>query len=175
MATTPQNYLVREGGATKQKAAVIESQGVDDAGAIPAAGANGRLHESWLPEGVGANVDVAPASEALGAGKFVNLWSDGGVAKYRLADASNNRPADGFVIDAVDLGEDATVFPLDVTNSELSGLTVGATYYLSTAGGVTATPYDESDEDYAGYVSQKLGKAKSATELLTDDFDYVIL
>ena len=176
MATTrAQRFLVREGGETKRKAAVQISAGVSDAGKVVALTEEGKLDISVLPAGVGVQVTVRPASEALAAGSFVNLWNDGGTAKYRLADATNNRPADGFVKETFASGTDATVYPLDSVNTGLSGLTVGAYYFLGSAGGVTTPAYDEDEPTNDGRVSQKLGKAISATELVTDDYGYVIL
>lgn len=92
-----------------------------------------------------------------------------------MADNSNGRAADGYVLDAVLLAADATVYPLDGTNSELTSLTPGSEYFLGVAGGVTLTPLDETDVANANKVSQYLGKAKSATELITSDDGYVIL
>lgn len=93
----------------------------------------------------------------------------------RLADNSNARPATGFVKASFASGVDATVYPLDSTNDQLSGLTVGTVYYLGTIGGVIATPLDAADDANTGKIDQRLGIAKSDTELLTDDYDYVVL
>ena len=97
----PQRFLAREAGKTKQKKAIQQSTGAADAGKIPALDSSGRFDESLMPLGIGAQVDVLPASEALDAGDYVNIFSDGGVAKARKADNSNGRPADGFVSEAV--------------------------------------------------------------------------
>ena len=115
------------------------------------------------------------ASEAIGAGKFYNLWSDAGTLKARLADNSNGRPAHGFVRDSIASSATGTGYPLDSVNTALTGLTVGTKYYLGTAGGVLAVPLNATDVANAGKIDQKLGMAKSATELVTDDYDYVVL
>lgn len=115
------------------------------------------------------------ASEAIGAGKFVNFHDNAGTFSVRLADNSNGRRADGFVTEAFASAAQATVYPLDGVNSALTGLTPGARYYLDTAGGVTATPLVETDALNANKISQYLGTAKSATELVTDDSDPVTL
>lgn len=166
--------LRRVSGRTEQYTPVQQSAGAADAGKIPALNAEGKLDPSMYDAGAGEQTLPVPASEALGAGKFVNLWNDGGTLKARLADNSNNRPADGFVKDAVSLAATATVYPLDAVNPSLTGLTVGADYYLGTAGGVI-TPALDATSAAAGSIDQKLGKAKSATELVTDDYDYVVL
>lgn len=170
-----QRFLVREGGKTKQKQATSTSAGAADAGKVPALDGSGKLDMSMMPAGIGADTQIIPASEALSAGNLVNIWSDSGVAKVRLADNSNGRAADGYVLGAFSSAADATVYPLDGTNSELTGLTPGAEYWLGTAGGVTNAPLDETDPANANKISQYLGKAKSATELVTVDDGYVVL
>jgi len=166
--------LRRVSGRTEQYTPVQQSAGSADAGKIPALNAEGKLDPSMYDAGAGEQTLPVPASEALGAGKFVNLWNDAGTLKARLADNSNNRPADGFVKEAVSLAATATVYPLDAVNPSLTGLTVGADYYLGTAGGVI-TPALDATSAAAGSIDQKLGKAKSANELVTDDYDYVVL
>lgn len=170
-----QRFLVRSSGKTRQLEAKAASAGAADAGKIPALDSSGKLDMSMMPAGIGADTQILPASEALSAGNFVNIWSDAGVAKVRLADNSNGRAADGYVLDAVSSAANATVYPLDGTNSDLASLTPGAEYWLGTAGGVTAVPLDETDVANANKISQYLGKAKSATELITEDDGYVIL
>ncbi len=170
-----QGFLARVAGRTKQILATVVSAGAADAGKIPGLGSDGRLDMSVMPSGIGANTTQAVASEALGAGKFVNYWDNAGVFSVRLADNNNGRQADGYVSAAVTASEAATVFPLDGTNAGLTGLTVGARYWLGTAGSATATPLDETDVANANKVSQHLGIAKSATELVTDDLGYVVL
>jgi hypothetical protein len=112
-------------------------------------------------------VNLATASEAISAGNFVNLYANSGVFSVRKADNSNGREAHGFVLAAVASAGTATVYQLGELNSSLSGLTVGADYWLGTGGGIIATPLDETDDDNIGLVSQYLGRAKSATELIT--------
>lgn len=150
-------------GFDEYREALVESAGAEDAGKITATGSDGKIHPSLMPDGVGNDVVTAAASENLGAGDFVNIWDDSGTPKIRLADADNGRPADGFVKEAFESAATATVY-LNGVNSEVSGLTPGAYYWLSdTAGGVVAS---DSIPDGSGDIVQFLGKAKSATELL---------
>jgi hypothetical protein len=160
-------YLEYYEGKTRQAEAISESAGAADAGKIIAAGADGKIHASLLGASGGADVQVATASEALSAGAFVNYFDDAGTFSVRLADNSNARPAEGFVLEAVSASGSATVYPLGTTNSGLSGLIPGTKYWLGTVGNVTATALDGRLDTNQGYVSQYLGKAKSATELLT--------
>lgn len=171
----PQGFLARVSGRTKQIFGIDASAGAADAGKIPALDSSGRLSASMLPAGIGANTVSVPASEALTAGKFVNFWADAGVLKVRLADNTNGRQADGYVTAAVASAANATVYPLDTTNASMTGLTAGTRYWLGTAGGVIATPLDAADVANVGKVDQYIGVAKSATELVTDDLDFVTL
>ncbi|WP_375592297.1 hypothetical protein [Chitiniphilus eburneus] len=170
-----QRFMTLVNGVRKLVEAATSSAGVADAGKIIALDSTGKLDGSLMPNGIGANTTLAPASEALGAGKFVQFHDATGVFSVRLADSGNGRAADGYVTAAVTSGAQATVYPLDGTNSVLTGLTLGARYYLGTAGGVVATALDETDPANASKVSQYLGVAKSATELVTDDAGYVVL
>lgn len=170
-----QKFLARVGGETKQVEAAASSTGTASAGKIPAAGSNGRLDMSWMPEGLGTDTQILSATETLSAGSFVNIFLSEGAACVRLADNSNGRPADGYVLDAVTASNLATVYPLDGVNSGLSSLTIAAKYWLGTAGGVISTPLDESAGANVGKISQYLGKAKSTSELITQDDGYVIL
>jgi hypothetical protein len=101
------------------------------------------------------------ASENLAAGDLVNIWNDSGTPKVRLADASVERQADGYVLDNVDADDPAMVFSQGV-NDQLTGLTGGVEQYLSatTPGAVTATVPTAS-----GHLVQRVGKAYSATML----------
>lgn len=170
-----QKILQRVNGQTVQYEPVTTSAGAADAGEIVALGTDGKIHPSMYDAGGGVSPVVAEATEALAAGRFVNLFNNGGTIGARLADNSNARPAHGFVLAGVSSGVDADVYPLDSVNTELATLTVGAAYYLGETGQVTATPLDAADVANVGKVDQKLGLALSATELSTDDYDYVIL
>lgn len=170
-----QGFIARVNGRFKQIFGLTSSSGAADAGSIVALGDDGRLDMSMMPAGVGSQVTVVPASEALGAGKFINLWNDGGALKARLADRSNDRPAHGYVKAAAALGANASVFSLEGVNAGLAGLAVGERYYLAAAGGVSNAPPLEADAGNAGVLSQYLGIAKSGTELLVEEEDAVVL
>jgi hypothetical protein len=160
-------FLIRSAGRTKRQPALVTSTGASDAGRVLATNSAGKLDLTVLPEGVGADTNLATASEALSAGDFVNLYSNASVFSARRADNSNGRPAHGFVLAAVANAGQATVYQLGEVNSGHSGLTVGADYWLGTVGGVIDTPLDETDDDNDGCLSQYLGRAKSATEIIT--------
>jgi hypothetical protein len=145
--------------------ALATSSGAADAGKIPALNGDGKLDETLLPTGIGAETIVAPSSESLGAGDYVNLWWDSGTRKVRLADADNGRPANGFVLAAVTSPANATVYPLGSINTQHSSLTPDTVYFLgTTAGDVT----DDISAFGDGDIIQRIGLAISATEILTE-------
>lgn len=154
-------YLYNNGGAITEKEAKASSAGAGDAGKIPALDGTGRLDNSMMPIGMGADTKDLPASEGLSGGDFVNVWLDGATVKVRKADATTaGKEADGFVLEAVESGATATVY-FEGTNTARSGLTAGTEYFLSaTAGGAVATAPSGS-----GNVVQRIGKALSATEI----------
>lgn len=147
-------------GALTETRAVDVSSGAGDATKIPALDAAGKLVVGFMPSGVGPDVVTITASEALAAGDFVNLWNSSGI-KARKADATTaGKEAHGFVLAAVDNAAPATVY-LSGENTQLTGLTVGATQFLSTtAGGRT-----ETAPTTATQVVQRLGVAYSATAM----------
>lgn len=170
-----QGFLARVAGRTKQIFAIVTSAGAGDSGKIPATGPDGRLDLSFMPVGMGPSTDQAVASELIQAGKFVNFFENAGAFSVRLADNSNGRQADGYVLEEFAQASTATVYRIDGTNASMTGLTPGTRYWLGTAGGVTNTPLAEDNLANANKISQYLGVAKSATELVTDDHGYVVL
>lgn len=154
--------LTLDTDGVKELTPISASTGVSDAGKVIGTDVNGKIDTSLLPDGIGSDVKVCPASEALLAGDFVNFWSDGGTLKVRKADASNGftKSADGYIKANVAMNANATVY-FDGTNTALTGLTPLAKYYLSaTPGGAVSTA-----PTTAGHIRQYIGKALSATEL----------
>ena len=116
------------------------------------------------------DITVLPASEALTAGEFVQVFDDGGTGKVRKA--TNDDPdlhAEGFVLADVPVDVDAAVYRSG-DNGWLTGLTVGADYYLGADGEVTATKPTGSGE-----LVQHLGKAVSATSMQVRISDPLLL
>ena len=166
----PDKYLEVNSGNVQEKAAIDSSAGAGDAGKIPALDSSGRLSNSMMPSGVGADSKIIEASETLAAGDLVNIHDSTG-EKVRKADASNGRAADGFVLAAVTSGQTGEVF-FDGTITGLSGLTPGTKMFLSptTAGAATATA-----PTAGGETSQKIGKALSATEISFEPGEPILL
>lgn len=159
-----QAYLALDGGIKKEIAFTQTSNGAEDAGKGIALGDDGNLHSSLFPSGMGDETILATASEALEAGNFVNIYDDSGM-KCRKADATGpgeGKKAHGFVLEAVNSGNPATVYVGGV-NNQLTGLAVGSTYYLSkTAGGVVS----DVSSYTTGNIVQEIGVATSATALV---------
>lgn len=165
-----QRFFTLVAGKIRAIAAIVTSAGSADAGKIIAAGSDGKLHSSFLPTGIGANTVTVIASEALAAGKLVNLWVDAGVVKARLADNTNKREAWGYVKESIAADASATIYRLNTVMAGQTGLTPGADQWLGTAGGLIAVPLDESDAANNGKLVQYIGRAVSATEVATAEY-----
>lgn len=153
-------YIKQVAGTLTEQEALVVSAGAGDTGKIPALDASGRLDNSVMPSGIGADTASVTASEALAAGDLVNIWDDTGTFKVRKADASTSgKEAHGFVLSAVSMAASATVH-FEGSNTAVSGLTPGVRYLATTAGGTTATAPSGS-----GNVVQRVGLATAATNL----------
>lgn len=170
MATTT-TYLDIENGRITRQTAVAASAGAGDAGKLTRLDGTGRLDNSVMPTGIGADTAAIVASEALAAGDFVNLWNNAGTINARKADATTSgKEADGFVLAAVANAATATVY-FEGTNTQRTGLTAGSRYYLATtAGGVTTMPPSTT-----GNVVQYIGKASSTTAINFEATEGIIL
>lgn len=165
------SFLRMVAGRTREIFGIVVSAGAGNDGDLVALDASGRLDNSVMPVGIGADTKSIQASENLAAGDLVNIWTSGG-ARVRKADASTSgKEANGFVLAAVTSGQNATVY-FEGTITGLSGLTIGARYYVSAAspGAATATAPSGS-----GNVVQYVGVAVSATEISFEHDDGVIL
>ncbi|HIP08241.1 MAG TPA: hypothetical protein EYG65_00740 [Rhodospirillales bacterium] len=154
-------------GVNEEITPLITSTGAPDASKIAQTDATGRWDISLLPPGIGADVTLVEAFEALAAGDFVNLFLDGGVTKARLADASDETTrADGFVLAGFIATATATVYRRGTNNAQ-AGLSPGVRYFLdaTTPGNIVTTP-PTVDGDYC----QGVGIASTATEI---DFERV--
>ena len=126
--------------------AIVTTQGVINANEIPSTGADGRLDISFMPTGIGADTEPVPASEALQAGAWVNLFNVGGIANARNANATDaSKPVDGFVLAAVAQGDTATVYVRGINSmvpqGSITPASIGQKAFLDTsAGGTTVTP-----------------------------------
>jgi hypothetical protein len=165
-------FIRNNAGTLTETEATVVSTGASEAGDIVALDASGKIDESVLPTGIGADVGIIEASETLAAGDFVSVWDDAGTTKVRKADASTTgKDAHGFVLDAVTSGQNATVY-FEGINNQLTGLTGGVTYFLSesTAGDVVSTA-----PTGAGEIVQRIGRSFSSTELTFEYAQPIVL
>lgn len=162
-------YLKMSGGTLAEEAALATSAGAGDSGKIPQLDGSGRLDNSFLPTGIGADTASITASEALAAGDLVNVWNSTG-AKVRKADATTSgKEAHGYVIAAVSSSAQATVY-FEGTNAQVTGLTPGVQYLSTTPGSASGTPPSGS-----GNVVQRVGFATAAAALNFDAGTPVVL
>lgn len=151
-------------GVLTEREATVASAGAGDTGKIVALDAAGKLDSTVLPTGLGADSLSIVASETITAPAMVNVWNDAGTLKARYADASAasaGKRAWGFVNATIASEASGTVI-FDGTVTGLTGLTLGATYFLSGSvpGGITLTA-----PVTAGHCVQEVGIALSATTL----------
>ena len=136
---------------------VQTSAGAGNAGDLVSLNDTGRIDNSMMPVGIGADTATITASETLAAGDWVNVWNGAG-AGVRKADATTaGKEAHGFVLSAVNSGNPATVY-FEGTNTQVTGQTPGPVYLQTTAGAGGATIPSAS-----GNVVQQIGVAVSAT------------
>lgn len=159
-------FITLVSGLQNLVTAISASAGVGDALKIIATNSSGKLDETFLPTGIGADTVSIEAFENLSAGDFVNIYHSGG-GRCRKADGSNGRAAHGFVLAAVSSGQNATVYRSG-SNDQLSGLTPGTTYWLSTS--TPGTAVGTAPTLTTGHIIQVLGVADSAGAL-TFEFD----
>jgi hydrogenase maturation factor len=146
-------------GVMTEAFGVQSSAGAGNAGDIVSLDDTGRIDATMMPVGIGADVKIIQASEALAAGDFVNVHDASG-ARVRKMDATTaGKTADGFVLAAVSSGSNATVH-FEGTNNQVTGQTPGPVYMQTTAGVAGATV-----PSAAGNVVQQVGVAVSATEI----------
>ena len=156
-------YISLVTGTLTEVQATITSAGAGDEGELVALDATGKLSTTVMPVGVGTENDLIVSSENLAAGDLVNIWTNTGVANVRKADATTaGKEANGFVLASVTSPAAATVYRNSQSNTQKSGLTPGAIYYLATTAGAITTTAPSS----TGNIVQHVGKAFDATTLI---------
>lgn len=137
---------------------------------IPSLDASGRLDATMMPTGIGAETSSLEAFGNLAAGDLVNVFSDGGVMKVRLADASSAvAPANGFVLSAFTTGQTALVY-WGGLNSAITGATAGPNYLSTTPGKITTVAPSAS-----GNIVQRIGWAITATNMFFTPREHILL
>lgn len=162
-ATASANKIVKMNGSGIIAPAVLNgtqsSAGAGDAAKVVQLDSSGKIDNTMMPIGVGADAMVLTTSEAIASGDFVNIWNSSG-AKVRKADATTaGKEAHGFVLVGVGSAASATVY-FEGTNTAVTGQTPGSVFLGLTAGIATATAPSS-----AGNVVQRIGVATSATSI----------
>lgn len=151
-------------GLEKEFQAINTSSGAGDAAKIISTNAQGKIDVTFLPDGIGADAVSIEASEALAANDLVNVWNDGGTAKLRKANATDDsKPAHGFVKDNVTSGAQGTIFFNGFISGQ-SGLEPGNTVWLS-ASTSGAIEDDATNLQTSGNLLQTVGIAISTTQI----------
>jgi hypothetical protein len=163
---TTKKFLTVVSGTPTLTEAPSSSAGAGDANKLIATNSSGLLDTTFLPPGVELQTVLLPTSENLTAGDFVNIFDDTGTVKARKADASNNRPAIGYVLTGVTSPAHATVY-LSGRNTAVTGATVGPVFLSATAAGgfsstAPATPG-------ANVILQRLGNAIAPTSIVFEN------
>lgn len=162
-ATVAANKIAKLNGSGILSPALVNgtvaSAGAGDSAKFIQLDGSGRIDNTCMPVGIGADTASITTSEALSAGDFVNIWNSSG-AKVRKADATvAGKEAHGFVLAGVGSGAAATVY-FEGTNTGVTGQTPGVVYLGTTAGLATSTAPSGS-----GNAVQRLGFAVSATAI----------
>lgn len=153
-------FLRLIGGVITEVFGVQTSAGAGNAGDLVSLDDTGRIDNTMMPVGIGADTAQLVASEALAAGNWINVWNDAGTAKMRKSDATvAGKEVDGFVLAAVSSGSTGTAY-FEGTNTQVTGQTPGAVFLQTTPGlGGATVP------SAAGNVVQRIGTAVSATSV----------
>lgn len=105
------------------------------------------------------------AAVAITAGQIINLYSDAGVMKARLASATSaTTMAHGVANTACGIGERFEMQWLRCYCLTIGGMTAGTLYWLSTVGGAIQNLPPVA----AGTIAQPIGLAFASSELLMD-------
>lgn len=115
----------------------------------------------------------AKASENIPYGNAINLHVVSGVINVRLANATNNtKPCHGFctTVGGITSGQYGEVILMQGLLTDVSGLTQGSRYFLSTTNGLITVTAPVA----AGNIEQALGIALDSTALLFSmDFEWI--
>jgi len=149
---------------------IDSSAGAGSSGAIPSLDGGGKLDLSFMPSGIGADTRTVTAGETLAAGDLI--YFDSTPEAFKADANSEAKEAIGFVLAGITAAATGTAYFGSGIISGLSGLTIGARYYLSatTPGAISATKPSGS-----GDIVQQVGRALSATELYFEPQDSILL
>lgn len=166
-----QRYLAAINGQTTMVVPNTSSAGATDSGKIVALNSAGQIDATMLASTSGLPSYSVVASAAITAGALVNIYPNAGVLNARPADnTAVGSEANGYAPSAIASGASGTVYLGEGLISGLSALSVGAPYFLGTAGAVTTTA-----PSTAGNLIQPVGKAVSATEFYIQPSSFTVV
>jgi hypothetical protein len=160
-------------GDLAEEVPVNTSTGATDAGKIVELDASGKLSATMLPIGIGQDAISIVVGTSVVAGDFINVYDNTGTPNIRPADNTVPYTAHGFVLESVTAnGSDTATVYFEGTNTGVSGLTPGVTYFLSSTGDVdTYAGVTKSTGD----VAQKLGVAITSSSMSFEYTNPIIL
>lgn len=147
---------------------------------VPAPGISGNILTSngstWLSSAASTSSGAASsftltAGQSISANNYVNIYTSPGVGtRVRLADMVLNYRADGWVTSSISSGNTGTVYlGMGVINN-LTSLSGGSVYYLSTSGTMSYTIPSGT-----GQLIQQLGNALSTTDFFFNPLPSILL
>jgi hypothetical protein len=124
------------------RGAVDSSLGSADSGKIVGLNVDGKVDISMIPTAVGKVGCNFTLSEAITAGDWVNVFTDGTDYKVRLADITDSAKVCHGYATATGIAGDSVLIMFEGLNSYLSttGLVNGSSYFLDKLGKAIATP-----------------------------------
>lgn len=156
-------YMADSLGKLVEIQPITASAGAGDANKIVQTDTTGRFDVSLMPTGIGAEVSIVPSFENLTAGNFINLFNNAGVVSSRKSDATTNaKPAHGFTLSTVASPASSTIYGISTKNTALSGLTLGADYWLATTPGAVSTVAPSATGNFV----QEVGTSESLTAMV---------
>jgi len=160
-------------GVLTRKVPNATSAGAADAGKMVQLDGAGKLSTTLMPSAAldGSEDYTLTAFETLAAGDIINVFDNAGTPELRKADNTDaTKPPMGFVQAGITAGASGTARLGNGVITGLTGLIIGAEYYLGTTGSMTTTP-----PTVAGNVVYPIGRAKSTTEFAYVDGNTSVL
>ena len=154
-------YLSIAANGRFTEVATATAGGTGNEGLIPTLGAaDGRLADTMMPLGIGADTVVLPTSENLSANDVINIYNASGTMTARKADAGTNKyQAHGYVKAATTSPANATIYRKGECPGTFDAADAGKLVFVSaTPGAATVTPVTGT-----GKLHQVIGSVSSTT------------